>query len=364
MRRYAPAMGGVGGVRWESDDRLVVDDAGFALMNEQTRPGELQLFKPRMMVEAYEPIIAQFQGADILELGIYSGGSTGYFAKRCDPRTLVALDRSPGRVDALDRFLDEQGLRDRVVLHYGVDQQDRDRLQTIVAEAFGERGIGLVIDDASHLYHPTVASFEALFPHVLPGGLYIIEDWTADDWLVVWFDQLLSSDDPMGRALVAAWLAEVLTEPGNVAGSTFVRWITHARADPFAPSHEVAGTWWAELDGPDAGPHAPVIRDAVRERSRAGDADAGAPTLGTLGLQLLLAVKGLCPSIAEVAVTPWWIAVRRGGPIDPATFTVESIGRDTLDVLATYAAGRHGDPPGVGDQLEASSRSIPPMMSG
>ena len=40
----------------------------------------------------------------------------------------------------------------------------------------------MVIDDASHLYEPTRASFEALFPLCVPGGLYIIEDWAWDHW--------------------------------------------------------------------------------------------------------------------------------------------------------------------------------------
>jgi hypothetical protein len=39
-----------------------------------------------------------------------------------------------------------------------------------------------VIDDASHLYRTTRASFEALFPLCVPGGLYIIEDWAWGHW--------------------------------------------------------------------------------------------------------------------------------------------------------------------------------------
>ena len=363
-------MGGDRGVRWESDDRVVVDDASFALMNEPARPGELRLFKPRVMVEAYEPVIDEFQGADILELGIYSGGSTGYLAKRCDPRTLVAIDRSIERVADLDDFIDAQGFQDQVVLHYGVDQGDRDRLRAIVAESFGDRGIGLVIDDASHRYHPTVASFEVLFPHLVPGGLYIIEDWTADDWLGLWFGDMVTSEEPIARALIIDLLTDVLNEPDNMAGSTFVRWISVTLDDPTAVHHAAASTWWAGLEGPDASAKAQVIRDVVRRRVLAGDADEGAPTLGTLGLQLLLAVKGLHPGIAEVTVTPWWIAVRRGGPFDPETFTVESIGRDTMGVMATHAAGHRderaeqGGRSEAGDQPDASSRSTPPMMSG
>ncbi len=34
-----------------------------------------------------------------------------------------------------------------------------------------------MIDDASHDYHLTRRAFEILFPHVRPGGFYVIEDW-------------------------------------------------------------------------------------------------------------------------------------------------------------------------------------------
>src|SRR5436190_1778750 len=35
----------------------------------------------------------------------------------------------------------------------------------------------VVIDDGSHMYAPTKAAFETIFPLMPPGGLYIIEDW-------------------------------------------------------------------------------------------------------------------------------------------------------------------------------------------
>ena len=42
--------------------------------------------------------------------------------------------------------------------------------------------LDLVIDDASHLYGPTKASFEALFPLLREGGVYVIEDWAWEHW--------------------------------------------------------------------------------------------------------------------------------------------------------------------------------------
>ena len=38
--------------------------------------------------------------------------------------------------------------------------------------------LDLVVDDASHTYEETRASFEFLFPLLSPGGVYVIEDWS------------------------------------------------------------------------------------------------------------------------------------------------------------------------------------------
>ena len=63
--------------------------------------------------------------------------------------------------------------------YYGVDQADGDRLREIVAAEFRGEPIDLVVDDASHRYGATLASFETLFPLMRPGGLYVIEDWAG-----------------------------------------------------------------------------------------------------------------------------------------------------------------------------------------
>jgi hypothetical protein len=58
----------------------------------------------------------------------------------------------------------------------GIDQADSGALLRIVEQEFGGT-LDMVIDDASHLYEPTLASFQTLFPLLSVGGLYIIEDW-------------------------------------------------------------------------------------------------------------------------------------------------------------------------------------------
>lgn len=37
----------------------------------------------------------------------------------------------------------------------------------------------IIIDDASHAYKETVNTFNVLYPHLKPDGIYIIEDWGA-----------------------------------------------------------------------------------------------------------------------------------------------------------------------------------------
>ncbi len=62
--------------------------------------------------------------------------------------------------------------------HWGVDQADVERVGGILDAEIGKTPIDLVIDDASHLLEPTRATFDAVFPRLRPGALYVIEDWS------------------------------------------------------------------------------------------------------------------------------------------------------------------------------------------
>ncbi|HEY2766460.1 MAG TPA: hypothetical protein VGJ13_20985 [Pseudonocardiaceae bacterium] len=42
--------------------------------------------------------------------------------------------------------------------------------------------LDIVIDDGSHISKHVIGSFDALFPHVRPGGLYVIEDLQMSYW--------------------------------------------------------------------------------------------------------------------------------------------------------------------------------------
>jgi predicted O-methyltransferase YrrM len=167
-----------------------VGDVGFRCGFDDSSAQLFSIEKDPTRIDAYLEMVERFQDENFVELGIAFGGSVALAALVAPPRKLVALDLKTDRVEALDELIAERGLGERVRLHYGVDQADRDRLAAILDEEFGEEPLGLVIDDASHHLEETRASFETLFPRLRPGGLFVIEDWNHEHLL--------------GRAIAAA----------------------------------------------------------------------------------------------------------------------------------------------------------------
>ena len=166
---------------------------------------------------------------------------------------------------------------------YGVDQSDRARLHQIVADDFGGEAIDVVFDDCSHLLEPTRASFDALFPFVRPGGIYVIEDWNLD----------------------------------LVFRETFAA----ALRDGGSPEN-------AEL--------AEAIRQAIRDRATlASPPPPPKPPLARLALELSLACATASDVVAAVTVDEYWITVRRGPADVPAdTFTLEGLYVDHFQLLS------------------------------
>lgn len=154
-------------------DRITIEDITYrATIEGAQHPDEWIVMKPREAVEEYVRLVAAEKPRRIMELGIFGGGSTAFLAQVAQPERLAALDLRGGCRN-LDRFLATHPYP--VDAFYGVDQADTDALARIVAGFDGP--LDLVIDDASHLLEPTRVSFDRLFPHLRPGGLYIIEDW-------------------------------------------------------------------------------------------------------------------------------------------------------------------------------------------
>ena len=127
----------------------------------------------------------------MIEIGVLDGGTAIYWHSRYNLEYLIAFEIAR-EASFLTRYLQRNNLMQALRVHLGVSQDDRPALQAAVTGDFDA-----IIDDASHQYAETKASFETLFPFLRPGGAYIIEDWAwghDHDWPpTLWVDSPLMS---------------------------------------------------------------------------------------------------------------------------------------------------------------------------
>jgi SAM-dependent methyltransferase len=107
---------------------------------------------------------------------VLDGGSTAYWHYKYELERLAAFDIS-ANAPSLTRYLTRNGLTGAVRVHFGVAQDNRRALRAAIENDFAGQPLDAVIDDASHRYAETKATFETVFPYLRPGGAYIIEDW-------------------------------------------------------------------------------------------------------------------------------------------------------------------------------------------
>jgi len=145
-----------------------------------TRPGKLRgksksnefvLVKTQSYLSFYESL-RSFKPKYILEIGMFEGGSLVYFDKLYAPKTLVGVDIRRTPIPALERYKQK---RPYIKTFYG-RSQDQPSTRGAAQSNF-PKGIDLVVDDASHDYEKTKATFLNIFPLVKAGGHHVIEDW-------------------------------------------------------------------------------------------------------------------------------------------------------------------------------------------
>jgi len=163
----------LGGASFKTTPPEVFVDRGGLEMGE----ADFLVAKPRPLIERYIALIEQLSPERIVELGSFQGGSTALLLELAQPQMLVSVDRLSMRKGVVERHAARRGFADVVRIHGGVDQSDRERLAEIATDDFGDELLDLVIDDCSHEYEPSRASFNELFPRLRPGGIYVIEDW-------------------------------------------------------------------------------------------------------------------------------------------------------------------------------------------
>lgn len=123
-------------------------------------------------LDVYHRLLGAAEGRDVrfLEIGVFKGGSIPMWKGFWGPNaqlTFVDID------EACRRFAE-----DRVTVEIG-DQEDRDFMAGL-----GERHgpFNVIVDDGGHMMSQQIASFEALWPYLADGGVYIIEDTHTSYW--------------------------------------------------------------------------------------------------------------------------------------------------------------------------------------
>lgn len=168
---------------WRGDDTLELGSMTFTAQSRdysvRTTEERIALLKGRPLLKFYSSLFAAEPPKRVFEVGMFEGGSMLLFAGMMPDLRISGIDIRAEPV-ALRHWAAPFG--DRVNFHYGVSQDDGAAIRRFVAEDFHGEQLDLVIDDASHAYRLTKASFDICFPLLRPGGKYIIEDWGWGHW--------------------------------------------------------------------------------------------------------------------------------------------------------------------------------------
>lgn len=173
---------------WQ-DDRVLHNGLVFRLQHYRNDNWELGdecfvFYKIKKLVDQYEHFFASrnFECRRFFELGLWEGGGLAFWYETLKPDKIVGIDLAD-KTDSnyFRRYVAERGLQDRLKTFWRVDQSDSQRLTEIVTREF-DGPLDLILDDASHIYEPTLSSFQTLFHFLRPGGFYIIEDWAWEHW--------------------------------------------------------------------------------------------------------------------------------------------------------------------------------------
>lgn len=129
----------------------------------------------------YEAIMEPLRSAsvNVLELGWGSGCSAAAWLEYFLRANIVIIDNlyAPGwpakRPCPIASEPPPEHWDNPRLHRYMGDQADAELIQQVVDKF---ESFDFIIDDASHITEKTIASFELLWPHVHPGGYYVIED--------------------------------------------------------------------------------------------------------------------------------------------------------------------------------------------
>lgn len=114
--------------------------------------------------------------------------------------SLFAIDNDPATLSYV------QDVRD--CCPYLLDQGSPEALRDFVKKSGGQ--FDVIIDDGGHHMHQQITSFNELFPHVVRGGMYVLEDYTTSYW--TWFGGK-PLNDPSTSVGMLKWLIDCVNKP-------------------------------------------------------------------------------------------------------------------------------------------------------
>jgi len=126
----------------------------------------------------------RFKRIRLFEIGFFQGHSAKMFAEYFPEGLIHVLDCNSSRLGYLKNFPDE--FKKRIIPHQG-DQGNREDIRKVLKQIKTYKSLNkrwpkefqIVVDDGSHQPEHQIVSFEELWPSVIAGGVYIIEDLHA-----------------------------------------------------------------------------------------------------------------------------------------------------------------------------------------
>jgi hypothetical protein len=132
-------------------------------------------------IEIYEKYFEEIRDFynNFLEIGVFRGNSIRMWAEYFTNSHIIGMDIPPeinpntmypyGHQDVFKNW-------DNVTIFLGDQGNDDDLEKLIQLDCVSDNELDIVVDDGSHFQYHMIKSFGFLFPYIVPGGLYIIED--------------------------------------------------------------------------------------------------------------------------------------------------------------------------------------------
>lgn len=137
-------------------------------------PNPHDITKPISYYEIYQNYFKPYLGQSLklMEVGVFKGESLKILSEFFSESDILGVDLEMKDID-FSKYAN--------INYEQADQTNAEALVTL-SDKYAPNGWDIIIDDASHLGAFSQLTFEALFPKLKSGGLYIVEDWGTGYW--------------------------------------------------------------------------------------------------------------------------------------------------------------------------------------